>query len=63
MRFDSGSQSMSFTAQAITWISTLSRCSGWSHDQTRTRPEASPDATQKPVGENLAHVTRKLWPR
>lgn len=38
-------------------------CSGLSHAHTRTRPLASPLATQLPEGENLATEVAWLCPR
>jgi hypothetical protein len=41
---------------------TLSECSGLSQAQTRTLPVMSADATQQPLGENLATVAVELCP-
>jgi hypothetical protein len=42
--------------------SSFVRCSGLSQAHTRTLPEESAEATQKPLGENLATVVGKAWP-
>lgn len=61
MRLDSESQARSSTSPPMLGSSYFRLCSACVKAHTRTLPDASPEAMNLPVGENLATLTVAAW--